>query len=97
MSDPIQEQQRGDDTHQPMVRCWIVLRDYDYEGKEVVAVFNCDVAAIEFAGKQHKSTYSRCVVEEWPIISAPNTSVSGPRRGAGTENGLVGGTIQEDK
>jgi hypothetical protein len=55
-----------------LVRCWIVLREYDYEGKEVVAVFSAEMAANEFCEKQERTCISRCIVEEWQIQRTPN-------------------------
>ena len=55
-----------------IVRCWVVLRNYDYEGQEIQAVFDNETAAKEFCEAQEKSVLCHSSVEDWPVLASKN-------------------------
>lgn len=55
-----------------LVRCWVVLRNYDYEGQEIQAVFDNEAAAKEFCEAQEKTVICHSSVEEWPVRHTSN-------------------------
>lgn len=49
------------------MKCWVVLIDYDYEGRDIEAIFDSKKDAEAFADYKKKEVNRHRIVEEWDI------------------------------
>ena len=50
------------------MKCWVVLIDYDYEGRDIEAIFDSKESADLFSKEKIKETGRHRMVEEWDIM-----------------------------